>query len=213
MLTYLEMRTQLALLSSEAIAQIVRALHDLKDRTVERAAMDVIWARHGVSGDVAWPTRGEARVGDPLGFWGDLDPSEWRPPSVGLHTLISRCRKDPGPGIHQVGWMLDWTFEAPTAKDPHGDKFWGLECTCGHVHRSQHELRWRQEVARPGVWPTILHNGIWNYWVCQSSQVCDDVNHAPSPSGSNCLCGAELRYPPDCDDVEPQYRCKLLPVQ
>jgi hypothetical protein len=213
-----DMRAELEPLSSEAVARIYDALHDLKDTALHNTCLDLLWDRHATPGG-DWPTR-EENIGDP-----NAQPETG---SLGTHVLVGFCseasarlerprREDPD---HRVSRHLEWSYD--TASGPR--VFSGWQCTCGR--RSDHPCRdqrltlaWRQARPTARVWPIVMrdipgagHGGhqskqIPHFQVCKYALHAEDPLHAPNAIGMQCLCSGYLG--PYNHDAEGD---KLLPL-
>ncbi len=200
------MRLELDHLSSEAVAQIYDALHDLKDAVIHRVAMDLLWDRHATVGG-EWPTR-EQDIGDPNG--------EPETSSLGTHTLVAFCSADPLLGAragrpdnpHRVAGHLAWAYDADLGERDGAVRlrwFEEWQCTCGrrsdHPQRAQRlDLSWRQARPSARVWPVVMRDvpgagkPIPHFQVCRFARHAEDPLHAPNPTGMQCLCGAYLGF-------------------
>lgn len=200
MLTETAMRLELERLSSEAVAQIYDALHDMRDGPLRKVAMELLWDRHSTSGG-DWPTR-EEEIGNPNG-----DPVR---DSRGTHTLVASCA---GSITHKIWRQLSWSYE-----DARGTRvFREYQCNCGRRTDGRGDtlliIRWRQ--ARPSwrVWPTVMRYvetaGKEHPYlqVCRFARHVEDPMHAPNSTGMQCLCGAYLGIHNLDGNVD-----KLLPV-
>jgi hypothetical protein len=181
-----EMRAELAKLSSEAIAQILDALHDLTGMCVERPAMSLLWERHGVEAN-EWPSS-MAR----LPTVADIDDERSH------HMLVAYCGA-PGGELHQPVRSLAWKW-ASGGRKPR--VFMGWQCSCGRVTGAETPesnrlvLKWRQVNPTATVWPVVVRDGIWHYRICKHSPTADNAYHAPRDRydawGSYCLCAGSL---------------------
>lgn len=197
------MHLELSALSSEALAQIHDALHDLKDAVIHEVTLDLLWERHATTG-VDWPMR-EATIGNP----NDID----RITGLPTHMLRGSCAH--GTGVedkgHQVARRLCWSYEA--SRGPR--TFSGWQCTCGRRsdRRSRNDslrIVWRQARANAGVWPcvtiSVAGRDIPHFQVCKYAAHAEDPGHAPNEIGMQCLCGGYLgRHNSDGSD-------KFLPL-
>jgi hypothetical protein len=191
------MRLELEHLSSEAVAQIYDALHDLKDAVLHEICLDLLWDRHATTGG-DWPTR-EENIGDPNG--------QPETASLGTHVLVAFCAVGPANDPrHRVARHLAWSYEAERTRE-----FWGWQCTCGRRtdrenHTSRLTLRWRQARPTARVWPIVMrdipgagHGGhqskqIPHFQVCKYALHAEDPLHAPNTIGMQCLCGGYLGH-------------------
>ncbi len=181
MTTYDAVLGELVTLSSEALARVYDALHDLKDGGLHCAIMDLLWERHGESS--TWPC-----------LWQDIGSAT--PGPARHHLVVRHCHrgtsdKDPD---HQVRRHLAWSYQ-----DDRGTRaFDEYECTCGgRTDRTSPIgqaifLRPRQAQASALVWPTVMRDGVPHFWICQFARSADDPEHAPGAYGSSCLCTARL---------------------
>jgi hypothetical protein len=183
MLDRAAMRAELEKLSSEAIAQICGALHDLKDGVIRDAAHGILWDRHATPGG-EWPVS-EQEIGN---------PNDWDSPR-GKHRVVAHCSKGKAPWdpLHQVKRMLNWKYQ-----DERGERsLSGLECTCGRrtdLEGRDHrlDLKQRQDEPTARVWPTVMRDSIPHYQVCKYARCADDPDHAPNVMGDRCFCGGYL---------------------
>lgn len=199
MKTTTEMYRELDRLTSEAVAQIYDALHDLKDVHVHAAALEVLWRRHARPGG-EWPVRTDT-IGDPTrdDFAADF---EERP----THELIACCAGSQGPRDprHQVAMHMEWSYLEYRGKRV----FAGMQCTCGrrnlhHDGPGALQLRWLQATPSAEVWPIVMVNcpdtrapdgirRVPHRQVCRQAAHALDPWHAPNSVGTACLCGARL---------------------
>lgn len=204
------MRAELDKLSSEAIAQIYDALHDLKAAIVHTAALDILWDRHATPGG-EWEVRDQP-IGNPNEEWVEWEKREvervreqakgaidgWGKPLPSLepsHRVVAHCSHGKGhrDQLHQVKRSLNWKYQ-----DERGERTRsGVECTCGRrsdLEGRERRLEFKQRQLEPTarVWQTVMMGGIPHYQVCKFARCADDPEHAPNTMGDRCLCGGYL---------------------
>lgn len=183
-------RSQLQLLSTEVIYEILDALHDLKDGVIRPAAKNIIWDRVATLGG-EWPTR-------------VLDEGERTE-----RALIGYCGQSrPYDDEHRVARIMT---------RPNGRDGYEYECRCGRrsdiniCDPLSLDIRWCQVSPSVRVWPVVFPEDgprrgdgtpVAFFKVCRHSRGAQDPLHAPDYSGERCLC----RWPLGDTDV-------LLPSQ
>lgn len=201
------MRAELGKLSSEAIANVYLALHELTSNLRE-LARDILWERHATPGGV-WPLR-VAIVGNPHSKKFDMTA---RCPE---HELVGYCAAGKMPSEptlhHDDEHVVRRTLEFEAA----GHDFHGIECSCGR--RSDKppgdrrlDIMWYRLRPDASVWPKVSdrahNNGLPCYQVCRDAPTADHRGHAPNSTGERCLCGVRLGAYHDMG------KDKFLPVQ
>jgi hypothetical protein len=166
MLNESEMRSELDKLSSEAIAQIRDALHDLLAAPIRRAAMACLWQRHGVA------------------------VTEW-PLNYHTPSQIAYCSHSVS---HAPVRHLNWSYDVEGS--PRIFWEWECSCgrsTSAVDDRLRLYLKWRQVRPIARAWPIVAHEGFPHYRVCKNSTTAEDAYHAPTGELAwMCLCGATI---------------------
>lgn len=171
-----EMHVGLESLTSEAVARIHDALHDLKDPGLHKQCMDALWLRHGTAAH-EWPVSMEQ----------SSDPDDASRPfsSMSVVRFCARASSPTDPGHRPIRSLL-WTYLDIGGRER---TFHGLLCSCGADVERWHRYWQAEPSAR--VWPTVIRDGVPCYQVCTWSRGADDPAHAPRSAG-NCLCSATL---------------------
>ncbi len=166
MLTTDLMRIELDRLSSEAIAQIYDALHDLKDSAIHEAAMACLWQRHG------------------------HDVNEW-PLNYHSSSLIGYCSAG---ADHVPVRHLFWEYDLGSKMRKFWE--WTCSCgrsTSATALDQKLYIKWRQIRATCRVWPVVVRDGIPHYRVCRYSSTAEDAYHAPTGElACMCVCGTAM---------------------
>lgn len=188
-------------LTSATIARIHDALHDLKDGSLHRICMDILWERHGVEGG-EW-SLSESEIGPITLMVGEerrvLQPRDTH------HVLRRYCctvrDSKPLDPAHRLARRLHFSFLDCDGKQRVLDH---EQCLCGArsdlpmgqggLVTGQHRIGWGLPSAH--VWPQTTIPGVNDgrpvLVVCKRSQGAQDPLHAPGLVGDRCICGASL---------------------
>jgi hypothetical protein len=187
-----DIRKELAKLSSESVARIWDALHDLKDGALHNACQAIVWDRHATMGE-EWPTS-NADIG-PISLVVEGIEHEWQP-GIRSHRVRSYCRTvrgtKPDDPAHKVARVLDWSYVDVQGRER---RFSDMECSCGASGDRMH-LGVVRCTSEANVWPVATIPGVNNghpvFVVCKYAEHAQDPMHAPSGSGERCICGGSL---------------------
>jgi len=184
---------ELARLSSESIARIYDALHDLKDGDLHEACLKILWDRHAtVGGD--WP-EGEQEAGA-ISLVVDGVEQALTPRSRSYRVrrfCRSHLKTGPGDPSHRIARTIDWSYADPQGRQR---RFHGIECACGASGERLHIGRVRCAPCDAHVWPVAtipgVNNGYPVFVVCKYAEHAQDPLHGPGSLGDRCICGGSL---------------------
>lgn len=175
---------ELRALSTDALAQILDSLHDLKSPVCRNAIMAVFWERHAHELPGGWPVH-ELDILDPT------NPDLIRPRVLGKHRVIRYCRASQGPqdALHKALLRLVVVTPSRTIVK--------VRCSCGREF-DEYDLLRCQERGDHRVWPQVsLPDALTgvaakHFQICRHAKHVQDPFHAPGPGGERCLCYSQL---------------------